>query len=209
MKMHRAAVLLLALAAGAEAPSDDPGTKPDAGPLPEGELQPLAVGRTWTYVGSLGEKQVRTISGRESVGRFECFVYEIRTGAVVQRLWVRAEADGLKHYRVQVNEQPFVDLDDPAIHFPLPAKAGTRWEYEVGGLFPVNYSGKVEAVETVDVPAGSFRCLRVRTTGTKDKVTITERIAWYAPGVGLVKEESTFNRGDGEERGVISLKETK
>jgi hypothetical protein len=209
MTKRALAVVVIALSACADGPAEDPGTKPDDGPLPAGELQPLEVGRTWTYTGSLGEKQVRAITGRESVGRFDCVVYEIRTGSLVQRLWMRAEGDGLKHYRVQVNEQPFVDLDDAAIHYPLPAKPGTRWEYEVGGLFPVNYSGKIEGVETVAVPAGSYRCLKVRTTGTKDKVTVTERIAWYAPGVGLVKEESTLNRGDGEERGVISLKEMK
>jgi len=59
------------------------------------------------------------------------------------------------------------------------------------------------------VPAGRFRCVKVKIVGTHEKVRMVERTSWYAPGVGLVKEEALLNKGDGVERGSIALKEYK
>ena len=102
------------------------------------------------------------------------------------------------------------DFDDPAIHFRLPAAVGARWQYDADyGLISVRHTGTVEAVETVSVPAGEFRCVKVRTVGITDGATVVERVAWYAPGVGLVREESKFNVGAGEIKGRLDLKEYK
>jgi hypothetical protein len=44
-------------------------------------------------------------------------------------------------------------------------------------------------VEEVIVPAGRFKALRVETTVTTREGLSTQTIYWYAPGVGLVKQE--------------------
>jgi hypothetical protein len=204
-------LMVLTMAALA-ACSDGPSTPPEDDsnqPLLAGDLQPLEVGRTWTYIGMLGERQVHTITGRDGVGRLDCVVYQIEAGSTIQRLWMRAEKDGVKHYRTQLGELGPVELDDAAVHYVLPATPGRTWQYEEMGVLPVTYDGTIVGVESVEVPAGRFRCVKVRIVGTHEKVRMVERTSWYAPGVGLVKEEALLNKGDGVERGSIALKEYK
>ncbi len=206
--MRRLLAFAVVLAAGCSDAPPPVEVTPEP-PLGTGDLQPLAVGKSWIYVGSLGERQVHSITKSEMVGPFECYVYEIRSGSTVQRLWVRAEKDGLKHYRTQLGDLVPVDLGDPVTQIPLPATLGTTWEYDDESLMEARCKGTVEALDTLNVPAGRFRCVRVRLIGSKDNVRLFERVAWYAPGVGLVREECTLNKGDGVERGSIALKERK
>ena len=207
--MKRLIAIAVMLAAGcSDAPPVD-AVKPEP-PLGTGDLLPLAVGRTWTFIGSpLGERQIHSITKKERVGPFECFVYEIRAGSTVQRLWVRAEKDGVKLYRTQLGDLAPVDLGDAITQIPLPATQGRTWEYDDESLMEAHCQGTVEGLDTLNVPAGQFRCVRIRLIGSKDNVRLFERVAWYAPGIGLIREECTLNKGDGVERGSIALKERK
>lgn len=49
---------------------------------------------------------------------------------------------------------------------------------------PKVHAYRVEAIETIQVPAGDFECIRISRTSE----TTTDKIYWYAKGVGKVKE---------------------
>jgi hypothetical protein len=56
---------------------------------------------------------------------------------------------------------------------------------------------KVEAMETIETPAGSFECLKVTSTVvTKSMMTMeTQTIQWLAEDVGVVKTENLSKKG--------------
>jgi hypothetical protein len=76
---------------------------------------------------------------------------------------------------------------------PSYVKAGDTWASSPGGTDFQNYgvtgSSKVLGVQTVKVPAGSFKALVVQTTMNQPgfKFGSGTRTAWFAPGRGLVK----------------------
>jgi hypothetical protein len=66
---------------------------------------------------------------------------------------------------------------------PAPWKVGQEWSCQStydfsGNSGTVVVKGKVEAMEKVTVPAGSFDALRI-----KENVAGTETVSWYAPAV--------------------------
>lgn len=211
--MKRVMAALLAAAAAScsssPAPPDPPPVRPPMA-LPEGDLCPLDPGRSWEYVGAHGERHVHRVARTEIVRRSVCAVVERVSGRDVERLWLRREPTGVVQVRAQDGELAPVDYEEPVVHVPIPAAVGRTWEYEVPtAAFVVRFTGSVEGVEDVTVPAGTFRCARIRTVGRVDRVTLTERVAWYSPGTGLVQEESMFDAGSGPIHGRIQLVEVK
>lgn len=203
--MKRALIVGLALLAASCAGPFRAKPRPEA-PAGGPELQPLDAGRRWEYVGLNGERHVHRVAGTERLGRLDCVVFERVSGQDVQRLWMRNDASGLRHYRFQDGELAPRDLDDPAIHIAYPAQKGAAWSYSaVFGPVLLKYDVVVDAVQTIEVPAGRFHCVKVRTLGKADGATMVERSAWYAPGVGLVMEESTLNLGAGDIKGRLAL----
>ena len=178
--------------------------------LPPGDLQPLAVGMSWDYVGALGDRHVHRVVGRETVGRFDCYVFEQQNGSDIRRLWMISDGRGLRHYRSQDGRSKPRDHDEPVVHFPLPAAVGDRWDYDADyGLTQVHHSGSIEAIESIQVPAGEFVCVKVRTIGKTDGAIVLEWTSWYAPGVGLVREEAKHDTGAGQDHYQIVLKSFK
>ncbi len=94
----------------------------------------------------------------------------------------------------------------------LPAypTAGTSWAGHASGIaysvFGVTGATRVLGLQTVTVPAGTFRALAVRSTLVQKGFPFGSgtRTAWFAPGRGLVK--LVFQHGDGSVSDVELLK---
>lgn len=81
-------------------------------------------------------------------------------------------------------------LDTPLLEVKLPLKANTEWE--TGDAATPNwYRYRVEAVEALELPGGSFTTARLLQVNTKTGDRVTR---WYAERVGLVAR-----RGNGLE----------
>lgn len=100
-----------------------------------------------------------------------------RNGDVAELVTWKVAADGL--YAV---ESQLFKMDEPQLELKLPHKEGNRWKlYEKQ---PDYAAYTAHGPEEVNVPAGTFKAIRVVThTGQSDQTM------WYAPGVGLVKSE--------------------
>lgn len=79
-------------------------------------------------------------------------------------------------------------LDTPEVWLKLPAERDQAWEYPTGDAsLPVRPLSRQRTigVESLTVPAGTFRCVGVSSYHNGHTLT-----CWYAPDVGLVKTEA-------------------
>jgi hypothetical protein len=132
------------------------------------------------------------------------FVYSVarteggrRRPVTMQREWIRRADDGaiLCAHRYLGNETIF--LEPPQTILPADPAPGRTWSWAgVIANDATRIDATAEAEETVNVPAGAFTALRVRYV-TKSSRGSGRAVRWFAPGVGLVKEEVEIDVKDG------------
>ena len=90
--------------------------------------------------------------------------------------------------------------------YPAGGTSGAAARARDYSIFGVTGTTKVLGVQTVTVPAGTFKALAVRSTLTQAGFPFGSgtRTAWFAPGKGLVK--LVFQHGDGSVSDVVLLK---
>ncbi len=196
---NAALVLFLGLAAcGSEPPVViDPG---------DGDLYPLAVGNRWTFrvTDSSGVVSTKTqeITGTTmtSDGKTAFVTLTRRAEDKGTRSVQGYEDERMVRYSEQTLQGDSVIFD---YRFDPPGLRIHSGQRDVGATYSdshdklkldVNgdvleveskvHTFTVEAVETIQVPAGDFECVRI----SRASETTTDKIYWYAPGVGKVKE---------------------
>ncbi len=140
----------------------------------------------------------------------------------VTNLWSTAQATTLASlpplgpkFAKPANRRHFftpLDLMNFGFNPILPAypKTGVGWTSSPTGTDFNNYgvtgTAKVEGIQKVTVPAGTFQALVVRTTLKQPGFPFGSgtRTCWFAPGKGLVK--LVFNHGDGSTSQVVLIK---
>lgn len=196
-------------------PGTTPTASPTATAPTEGRLLPLAVGATWTYrvtdpaTGEVADKS-NTVEALENVGGEKDGIqaYRVRTEKLngVTVSWQEDLGNAIVRHR----EQAFrADGSMKTEDWYLPGKLRvdeSETHLEPGATWTETYSERVidgddgtitmveksetwtvEAVdEEVTVPAGTFRCVRLRRVGDSDGASV--KTWWFAPGVGKVKE---------------------
>ena len=157
------------------------------------KLCPLQVGNTWTYrVSNQDEKFVIKAVREELVSEQNCLVLEAMTkDRVVATEHVAITREGLMRFRADKE-----DVDPPlcVLRWPLPRKGGWNAEYHLGPrLASANFWTTPPA--EVTVPAGKFKATVVHTAVKEGMQNLGSASAWYAEGVGLVKQ--TISQGPG------------
>ena len=172
---------------------------------PTGDFQPLETGLEWTYDAD-GQVQTRRVVGAEKVGRFECRVLETRTGATVQRSWMRSDREGLKVYRASDGER-IVDFDDPILLIHRLAAPGATWAFEERhGPVTLAVSAKYESDDEITAANRRFRCARIRLVKRVSGHVVVDQTSWYAKDVGLVRMTAVLAGEDREIRTTLVLK---
>ncbi len=152
------------------------------------ELQPLAVGNSWTYVGKMmGQPLERTIT---ITGFKDGFYVDDANGRLA------VDGEGLR--------------DDKRYLLKEPLRQGATWTSIVSVASTERYE-VIDAGFTVSVPAGTFSdCIQVRGINRIDKMRELRTDWTYAPGVGIVRLATTAKVGDKElPQGVLELREFK
>jgi hypothetical protein len=86
-------------------------------------------------------------------------------------------------------------LETPVAFVIAGMKPGTAipgFRSENGGLIRKT---EVIAREDITVPAGTFHCIQLLTTGSDGEIEL-RRTVWFAPGKGIIREEKTRYRRD-------------
>ncbi|MEP0765256.1 MAG: hypothetical protein HRF45_01770 [Fimbriimonadia bacterium] len=178
-----------------------------ASPSPA-DLFPLTTGTSWLY-----EKRSNIAStvvgyGLEVVGQTELDgkpAWEVVTTDADKggRSLYRADAKGV--YLVAVGSPPTL-LSPPMPLLIGPVKAGTKWSWSgemplSQGSIACKMEARVQGTERLLVLGKQEDCVKVETKSQlgSGKATISVvRTSWYAPGIGLVKEQTEYR--DGKDR---------
>lgn len=163
------------------------------GAIAQDGLLPAGEGYTWLYdhkvnANAMGVQtsvklELRMVCKKDGDAWRYGFFENEGLGEMKNKGWVRVKTEGSKIEVLEVN-----DKGHGVLLLPItPGKDGTRVEIKRGNGTIKIETQTAEQEETVETPAGKFTCTKVvaeyEVGGTKMKTS-----AWYAKGVGLVKE---------------------
>jgi hypothetical protein len=117
---------------------------------------------------------------------------------LIQKEWYRKDEAGNVLCARRMVGQETVPIDPPQLILPADPAARKTWTWSgVIGNETSRLDAAVEGEETIKVPAGEFKVLRVRVKSTVAGKS-GHAVRWYARGVGLVKEEVEIAQKEGE-----------
>ena len=162
---------------------------------PSADYFPLRVGDSWTYRNTEeGGYTLKVLSEEPQEGGTVRFVVELLSGVKVDNTYSKANGWVLFHAENYPEHEGLqATYDPPKQLLPNPLVVGQKWEWSGRDPTQVEHreSNRVVGVETVTVPAGKFRAMKVVSEISGASVPLI-RTSWYAEGVGLVK---TMNVG--------------
>lgn len=169
----------------------------------QGDYFPLALGDTWTYRMSPGTKVYEAqVTAQKVIGGIN--TYALAVEDTYSYLAVRP--DGVYQYGQGDPDDPksAVLFSPPQLLYQLPFDVGDEWNTPVlaeptgKDSETVYVGGQVDSVETVTVPAGTFRdCYKLTVDDPRDSPANRTDL-WFAPNVGIVKTVTYIVIGAGK-----------
>jgi hypothetical protein len=148
---------------------------------------PLREGTKWHFdakVNSLSVPMIiRVAKFQSSESRQAARLETVVNGSVAASEYLGVSEEGI--FRLKMNN---IDINPPLQILRFPIKKGDAWTSTatVGG--ETLKADSVVDLQKVSVPAGSFEAALVTTTVSTPQGRMTNR-QWFAPGIGLVKQE--------------------
>lgn len=194
-------LLLVALAFASQ---DPPPPAPAPAPAPAPFLQ-IKEGMVWTYLTGETEGKVR-VTGRETVRGVEGFVLTTENaGSSSEKETVVSDGAGIRLLK-QTSGDRSTEHENPFVRLKLPLVKGEKWEWkgQIGKeTAAVTFTNEGE--DDVSVPAGKYKAWKISVVIEMAGVKHSGE-NWFAPGVGLVLQKSTFESGGKKHSSVIQLK---
>jgi len=173
---------------------------------------PLSVGNTWVYVDADGRKLETSVTGTRQVGDARCFVLRARAlpdGPDLRTDYLAWTKAGLTLFRVGMGgEEAGMSPVEVILSPPFRKERGWSWEGKAGAdRSRASYT--VAGFEDRKVLGKTQSCLKIRLLVESEVGGKVAAVRWYAPGVGLVREESTFTAPSGATPQVLNLESFK
>ena len=166
------------------------------------EYFPVDVNKTMIYDSDFGETALSsTQENGYSIYTFKGDDFTYRQKLIINNegVFVKETYQKLKVLLVFNKEGTFT-YNEPLPRIKFPMLPGNSWnwkgkEYDDGEINSIELTARVEANETIQVPAGTFNTIKLVTSiksssGTEN--TVTE---WFAKNVGLIKMSADIKGG--------------
>ncbi len=158
---------------------------------------PLLNGLSWKYRSNLGDVSSRIVVDGDRI----TIIAESSPLDIKQTLQLTPE--GL--FLIEAESDTFLISTRRTYHpfllrFPRRVSIGKSWKWEGrevvdGEIIESRVAGVIDGWETVAVPAGEFRCLKVTVQTVSDDGTTSSSTQWLAAGVGIVKADIKIDAG--------------
>ncbi len=161
--------------------------------VPVRDFFPLRVGDSWTYrqEESDAEYTVKVLSAEKQADGSMRYLLEKQAGVQIQSWYSKTNGWVLMHGEAYVGQE-LKSTFEPARQFlKNPLVAGEKWNWKGKAITNMDFAESNEVVgpETVKVPAGTFRAMKI-VSKVDDGGAAMTKTYWYADGVGLVKTTS-------------------
>lgn len=159
-------------------------------PLAGKDWYPLAHGNSWTYashfvMGDSPEEGRKTFNAT-SDGGAGFRIEEAGKGILNAVTMLYAATEAGVTTRSGMLGASKTAFDPPLVELPASMAAGASWTWTGSSSGrPLSFTNVFEGMESVTVPAGTYRCARVR----RKTPTGVEIVHWYGEKVGVVKME--------------------
>ncbi|HEV8339000.1 MAG TPA: hypothetical protein VGR25_05005 [bacterium] len=168
---------------------------------------PLTSGTEWVYRTSVGQDLIVRASGTTQVGGIACQILEsMINGVVTQRECYRREG-GTLYVHVRIYPGGDIMLSPPQPMLVLPPTLGRGWSWNgKAGATPARVAMQWAKMEQVTTAAGTFAAAQLYLEGVVGEERV-QSWRWFAPGVGMVREDSIATSDGGSVRIVAELRE--
>jgi hypothetical protein len=152
---------------------------------------PLRVDDSWTYRNTSDDSRytLKVLKEEKQEDGSTRYLMEMLAGVQIHRYFSKPDGWVLLHFE-QYPEHAGLEAkyEPPKQYLPNPLVAGFKWKWNGKDHTQQEFAeeNKVVGFETITVPAGKFRAMKVvsQITGAASPMT---RTYWYAEGVGLLK----------------------
>lgn len=162
-------------------------------------------GAVWTYVTGDKEGKIK-VTGRETIGQVETFVLTTdMAGDTSVKEFITIDATGIRMLR-QAAGSNTTDYNPPIVRLKLPPVDKDTWEWkgEIGKeKASIVYTNNGE--EEITVPGGKYKAWKISAVMEIGGVKHTGT-NWFAPGIGLIRQQSEFESGGKKHKSLIELK---
>jgi hypothetical protein len=168
---------------------------------------PMTPGWIWLYnTNDMGRIAIR-VGDKQRLGSQDCRVFETVVGQnVVQAECHSVTSDGVyTHQRVSATQGGMV-LTPPQRILAAPVAVGQTWQWQgkigdQGVVFEYSWARR----ELVKTGIGSFNAMQVFMTATPGPGVLLQSWRWFAPNVGMVKEDTVVTQGGRQQRHYVEL----
>jgi RNA polymerase subunit RPABC4/transcription elongation factor Spt4 len=157
-------------------------------PVTAADYFPMKEGNQWSYSTSSGMQMTVKVAGFAEVNGVRCAIVESDMGAQTSREYMALDSEGLKSYKAESMGQEIL-YDKPVMRIKLPFEAGQSWTSSIN-QFGMTITTTFESVgtEKVQIPAGNFDCIVIRSTMSMPGQPPMVSESYYADGKGLVRQ---------------------
>jgi hypothetical protein len=167
---------------------------------------PMTQGTVWIYRANSGGEFMLRVGVATRVGPVDCRLIEtVIEGNVTQQECYRVEKDGV--YTIQRSTATgSVLLTPPQRILASPVSVGQKWQWNGRiGDQPIVFYYTWARRENLVTPAGTFPAMQLYFEGNPAPQVRIQSWRWFAPGVGLVKEDTTLQQGAQTSRNYAEL----
>jgi hypothetical protein len=152
---------------------------------------PLRVNDSWTYRNTSDDSRftLKVLKEEKQEDGSVRYLMEMLAGVQVHRYFSKPDGWVLLHFEQYPEHQGLeAKYEPPKQYLQNPLVAGFKWKWNGKDYTQQEFAedNRVAGFETVKVPAGKFRAMKLvsQVTGASNPMT---RTYWYVDGVGLIK----------------------
>ena len=157
---------------------------------------PMAPGTVWTFRTNTSGEIVMRVGAMVRVGAANCRLIEtVVEGTTTKQECYRVEKDGVYALQRSYSSGALL-LTPPQRVLAAPVAVGERWQWNGRiGEQTVVFNYTWARAEKAVTPAGTFSTMQLYFQGDLGPEVRVESWRWFAPGVGMVKEDTTLRQG--------------